>query len=29
MGRILNYVMTTGNNDMTEAIYSIYQFVKP
>ena len=29
MGQILNFVMTTGNNEMTEAIYSIYQHTKP
>ena len=29
MGRILNFAMTSGNNDMAEEIYTIYQTNKP
>lgn len=29
MGRILNYAITSGNNEMAEEIYNIYQNSKP
>jgi hypothetical protein len=29
MGRILNFAIMSGNNEMTEEIYNIYQNYKP
>ena len=29
MGRILNFAITSGNNEMAEEIYNIYQNSKP